>query len=421
MYASIITIGDELLIGQTIDTNSAFIAQEFNQVGIWVRRRVAVGDVAADIEHALDEEAQQSQIIILTGGLGPTADDITKPLLNAYFGGKMVIDTGVARHIEHLFHEIYRKPGPISERNKKQAEVPDVAKVLHNARGSAPGMWFEKMVRNRPTVFISLPGVPHEMQGLLIDEVIPRLLQHFKFPHIVHRTAVTAGMGESYVAERLLEFESKLPKHIKLAYLPAYGMVKLRLTSQGNNTEKLEAETELLFNEMTGLLEDILLSKKDEPVEVVIGHLLLQLGKTMSTAESCTGGNIAHTITRIPGSSNYYKGSIVSYDNTVKEALLHVPANTLQMQGAVSSETVAAMVKGALQQIGTDYAVATSGIMGPDGGTSRKPVGTVWIAAGSEEKVVTRLLQLRFGREQNIEIATIQALLLLRKVILEQN
>ncbi|ANH80139.1 damage-inducible protein CinA [Niabella ginsenosidivorans] len=418
MNASIITIGDELLIGQTIDTNSAFIAQEFNKVGIWVKRRVAVGDVAADIEHALDEEAQQSQIIILTGGLGPTADDITKPLLNHYFNGKMVIDPGVAKHIEYLFREVYRRPGPISERNKKQAEVPDVAKVLHNANGSAPGMWFEKMINNRKTVFIALPGVPHEMKGLLSDEVIPRLLQHFKFPHILHRTAVTAGMGESYVAERLIDFEAKLPKQIKLAYLPSYGMVKLRLTCQGTHIRKMEEETDLLFEEMTFLLQDILLSKKDEPVEAVIGHLLLQQGKTMATAESCTGGNIAHAITRIPGSSKYYRGSIVSYDNTIKEALLQVPAGILQAQGAVSSETVEAMVKGALQQLGTDYAVATSGIMGPDGGSDRKPVGTVWIAAGNEEKIVTRLLQLRFEREQNIEIATIQALLLLRKVIL---
>ncbi|MGJ7033098.1 CinA family nicotinamide mononucleotide deamidase-related protein [Niabella hirudinis] len=420
MNASVITIGDELLIGQTIDTNSAFIAQEFNKVGIWVKRRVAVGDIAEDIETALDEESRQAQIIVLTGGLGPTADDITKPLLNKYFGGRMVENPNVARHIEYLFHEVYRRPGLISERNKKQAEVPDVATVLHNARGSAPGMWFEKNVNNRNVIFVSLPGVPHEMKGLLIDEVIPRLQQHLRFPSILHRTVVTAGMGESMVAERLLGFEAALPRHIKLAYLPSYGMVKLRLTGQGHHENTLAGEIDLLFNQLTATLEDIVVSTTDEPIEKVIGHLLLQQQKTLATAESCTGGNIAHWITRVPGSSAYYNGSIISYSNTIKELLLQVPATTLRTQGAVSSETVEAMVKGALRQLGTDYAVATSGIAGPDGGTPQKPVGTIWIAAGNQERIVTKLLQLRFDRDQNIEITTMQALLLLRKVILGQ-
>ncbi|MCF3111892.1 CinA family nicotinamide mononucleotide deamidase-related protein [Niabella sp. CC-SYL272] len=420
MNASIITIGDELLIGQTIDTNSAFIAQEFNKVGIWVKRRVAVGDTAEDIELALNEESNQAQIIILTGGLGPTADDITKPLLNHYFGGKMVIDPGVAQHIEYLFREVYRRPGPIAERNKKQAEVPDVAKVLHNARGSAPGMWFEKNVNGRNVVFVSLPGVPHEMKGLLVGEVIPRLLKYFKFPFIIHHTALTAGMGESMVAERLLDFEAALPRHIKLAYLPSYGMVKLRLTAQGQHEAQLAEQIRFQFDQMTALLDDIIVSKEDEPIEKIIGHLLLRQKKTIATAESCTGGNIAHWITRIPGASAYYIGSIVSYSNLVKEALLGVPSETLRTQGAVSSETVTAMVKGALQQLGADYAVATSGIAGPDGGTPTKPVGTIWIAAGNQDRVVTKLLQLRFDREQNIEITTMQALLLLRKVILGQ-
>ncbi|WP_018625824.1 CinA family nicotinamide mononucleotide deamidase-related protein [Niabella aurantiaca] len=418
MNASIITIGDELLIGQTIDTNSAFIAQEFNKAGIWVRRRVAVGDNAEDIETALNEESKQAQIIILTGGLGPTADDITKPLLNNYFGGKMVMDPNVARHIEYLFREVYRRPGPITERNKKQAEVPDVAKILHNARGSAPGMWFEKSVDGRNVVFVSLPGVPHEMKGLLIDEVMPRLLKHFKFPFIVHRTAFTAGMGESMVAERLLDFEAALPRHIRLAYLPSFGIVKLRLTGQGRKEQQLTEEVGLQFDQLTALLEDIVVSKTDEPIEKIVGHLLLKQQRTVATAESCTGGNVAHWITRVPGSSAYYNGSIVSYSNIIKEALLQVPATTLRTQGAVSSETVEAMVKGALQQLGTDYAVATSGIAGPDGGTPQKPVGTIWIAAGNQDRIVTRLLQLRFDREQNIEITTMQALLLLRKVIL---
>ncbi|MBZ4190708.1 CinA family nicotinamide mononucleotide deamidase-related protein [Niabella beijingensis] len=418
MNASIITIGDELLIGQTIDTNSAFIAQEFNKLGIWVKRRVAVGDVAADIEAALDEESRQSQLVILTGGLGPTADDITKPLLNNYFGGKMVVDPNVALHIEYLFKKVYNRPSPIAERNRKQAEVPDVAKVLHNARGSAPGMWFEKNTGGKNVIFVSLPGVPYEMKGLLTEEVIPRLLKHFKFPFIVHRTAFTAGMGESMVAERLLDFEAALPRNISLAYLPSFGMVKLRLTGQGHKEQQLTDTINLLFGQMTALLEDIVVSKEDEPIEKVIGRLLTQQQKTVATAESCTGGNVAHWITRIPGSSDYFKGSIVAYSNHIKEQLLAVSPETLRLQGAVSSETVEAMVKGALQQLDTDYAVATSGIAGPGGGSALKPVGTIWIAAGNRDKIVTKLLQLRFDREQNIEVTTMQALLLLRRVML---
>lgn len=309
MNASIITIGDELLIGQTIDTNSAFIAQEFNKVGIWVKRRVAVGDVAEDIAQALDEESGISQIIILTGGLGPTADDITKPLLNKYFGGKMTTDAAVAKHVEHLFHNVYRRPGPIDERNKKQAEVPDIAKVLHNARGSAPGMWFEKIVNNRNVVFVSLPGVPHEMQGLLIDEVLPRLRQHFKFPHIVHRTALTAGMGESMVAERLLDFEARLPQHVKLAYLPSYGMVKLRLTSQGTHAEKLDAAIDLYFDEMTALLQDILIAKTDQPVEALIGHLLLKEIKRWPPPKAAPGEILRTSLPAYPAPQNIIKAA----------------------------------------------------------------------------------------------------------------
>src|SRR4026209_2735965 len=242
--ASIITIGDELLIGQTIDTNSAFIAQELNKIGVWVHRKVAVGDSWGDIWQALDTEGKQSQIIIITGGLGPTADDITKPLLCKYFGGKMVTNERVLDHIKYLFEKVYRRPGPILERNLKQAEVPDVCTVLHNGRGSAPGMWFEKLppvlIKDRGDdniIFISLPGVPHEMKGLMTDEVIPRLLNTFVLPAIIHKTAFTAGQGESYIAERLISFEASLPPHIKLAYLPNYGMVKLRLTSKGRDKD----------------------------------------------------------------------------------------------------------------------------------------------------------------------------------------
>jgi nicotinamide-nucleotide amidase len=418
--ASIITIGDELLIGQTIDTNSAFIGQELNKIGVWVKRRVAVGDVYEDIWQALDEERKHSQIIIITGGLGPTADDITKPLLCNYFGGKLVVDKNVLDHVKYLFEKVYRRSGPILERNLKQAEVPDVCTVLHNARGSAPGMWFDasRTDGSRKQVFISLPGVPHEMKGLIIDQVIPRLLSEYTMPAIVHRTAFTAGQGESMIAELLLDFEASLPQHIKLAYLPNYGMVKLRLTASGNNKEALEKEILSYFSRMQELVKQFLVADEDEGLEVVIGKILKSRNQTMGTAESCTGGYIAHLITSIPGSSAYYKGTVVSYANEIKENLLGVPHETLSQNGAVSEETVREMARGAVKRLSVDYVVATSGIMGPDGGSDQKPVGTVWIAVASSTEVQTALLNLRFDRQRNIIVTATNALNLLRKFIL---
>jgi len=429
--ASIITIGDELLIGQTIDTNSAFIAQELNKIGVWVKRRVAVGDVYEDIWQALDEESKHSEIIIITGGLGPTADDITKPLLCKYFGGKLVINEKVLEHVKYLFEKVFRRPGPVLETNLKQAEVPDVCTVLHNARGTAPGMWFEAPSKsppkgetsegslNKKKIFISLPGVPHEMKGLITNEVIPRLLKEFILPAIVHRTAFTAGQGESMIAELLKDFEASLPAHIKLAYLPNYGMVKLRLTSTGDKKEEVEKELAPYFENLQVLVKEYLVSNEDEGLEAVIGKILKAKNKTMATAESCTGGYIAHLITSIPGSSAYYKGSVVSYSNAVKENILGVKHGTLESMGAVSEETVKEMVKGAIKKLDVDYALATSGIMGPDGGTEEKPIGTVWIAAGDKEKIMTLKLNLRFDRHRNIAMTAGNALNFLRKFILE--
>lgn len=420
--ASIITIGDELLIGQTIDTNSAFISREFNRIGIWVRRRVAVGDNREEIWRALDEEGLQSNIIIMTGGLGPTADDITKPLLCEYFGGKMITDPDVLAHVKYLFEKVYRRPGPILERNLRQAEVPDVCTVLHNARGSAPGMWFQKEVKNNGTsrspVYISLPGVPHEMKGLMMDEVIPRLLKEFRMPAIIHRTAFTAGQGESMIAELLIDFEKQLPAHISLAYLPHFGMVKLRLSGTGEDREALEAEMEQHFKKLQSLVSKYLVTDEDEGLEIVIGKILRAKGLTMGTAESCTGGLIASQITSIPGSSDYFKGSIVSYANEVKENLLGVTHDTLSTRGAVSEETVKEMVAGAIKQLKVDFALATSGIMGPGGGSEAKPVGTVWIAVGNTERTETLQLHLRFDRERNTATTAAQALNFFRKFVL---
>lgn len=463
--ASIITIGDELLIGQTIDTNSAWIAQELNKIGVWVRRRVAVGDVWDDIWNALDAESKDSDIILITGGLGPTADDITKPLLCKYFGGKLVVNEDVLNHVKYLFEKVYRRPGPMLERNLKQAEVPDVCEVLHNARGTAPGMWFTPAPSNSPpaggrklasaqnpitntddkkntepnekmsksedsvrmvpndrdrkgAVFISLPGVPHEMKGLMLNEVLPRIKKTFELPFILHRTAFTMGTGESMIAEKIKDFETGLPKHIRLAYLPGYGMVKLRLTAKGDDKEKMEKELDEKFSVLKELVKEWLVTDEDESLATVVQKILKEKNKTIGTAESCTGGYIAHLITSNSGSSLGYKGSIVSYANDVKEKILGVTDKTLRTAGAVSEETVIQMVKGAVEKLNVDFAVATSGIMGPDGGTKEKPVGTVWIAAGNKEKIETAQLAFRFDRERNIEMTAHAALNFLRKFIL---
>ena len=413
--ASIITIGDELLIGQTLDTNSTFIARELNKIGIWVKRRVAVGDVYDDIRDALDEEGQQSNIVIITGGLGPTADDITKPLLCKYFGGKLVVDEKVLAHVKYLFEKIFHRPGPILESNLKQAEVPDNCIVLHNKRGTAPGMWFKKA----EVVFISLPGVPHEMKGLMLDEVIPRLLTEFELPAIVHRTIFTAGLGESMLADMLKEFEPTLPSHIKLAYLPNYGMVRLRLTSQGDNKEQVEKELQPYFEKLQELVKEYLVSNQDEGLEVVIGKILKEKNKTMGTVESCTGGYIAHLITSVAGASAYYSGSVVSYSYEAKENILGVKHETLKTTGAVSEETVMQMAAGGIKTLNVDYILAVSGIMGPDGGTAEKPIGTVWIAAANKEKTETLKLNLQFDRQRNIEMTAANALNFLRKFILK--
>lgn len=411
VLATIITIGDELLIGQTIDTNSAWMAQELNKIGVWVHRRVAIGDVWKDIWQSLEEESKLSDIILITGGLGPTADDITKPLLCQYFGGKLVVDKAALENVRTIFEKLNR---PLIERNLKQAEVPDTCQVLQNKRGTAPGMLFEKNGK----LFISMPGVPHEMKGIMINNVLPTLKDRFLLLPIVHRTLLTAGIGESFLAERITEFEANLPTNIRLAYLPNYGMVKLRLSAHGNDAKTL-VELEALFDMLKQQVSDVMVIDEDISLSETIGRLLSINHKTMGTAESCTGGYIAHLITSIKGSSNYFKGGIVSYDNSAKTDILQVLPETLKNFGAVSEETVVEMVKGSLTQLKTDYALATSGIMGPDGGTESKPVGTVWVAVGNRHRVRTHQFHFRFDRLRNIELTAQNALNMLRKLIVE--
>ena len=356
VFASIITIGDELLIGQTIDTNSAWMAQELNKIGIGVHRRVAVGDVWEDIVKSLDEEMHLSQVTLITGGLGPTADDITKPLLCQYFGGKLVVNDEALQNVRNIFENILKKP--LLERNLKQAEVPDVCKVIQNKRGTAPGMWFEKEGK----IFVSMPGVPHEMKGMMAHVVLPALKDIFNMPPIIHRTLLTAGIGESYLAERISDFEAQLPSNIKLAYLPNYGMVKLRLSARGRS-EKLMAELEAEFDMLKSKVSDVMVVDEDLSMQQVIGKVLNHKSKTLGIAESCTGGYISHLITSVPGSSAYFKGSVTSYANQVKEEVLHVDPHVIQTFGAVSKETAAQMVKGTLKLLKTDYVLVTTGVM----------------------------------------------------------
>jgi len=412
--ATIITIGDELLIGQVIDTNSAWMAQELNKIGIWMKRRVAVGDEWNEIWNALNEESEKTQIILITGGLGPTADDITKPLLCEYFGGKLVIDEGALNNVKYIFETILKRP--MIERNLKQAEVPDVCTVIQNKRGTAPGMWFEKDGR----IFVSMPGVPHEMKGMMSDYVLPELQTHFTLTAILHKTLLTAGIGESFLADHINAFETALPAHIKLAYLPNYGMVRLRLTATGDDKKILNDELQQQFDALKKLVAEWTAIDDDMTMSQTIGKLLKERGKTLSTAESCTGGYIAHLLTAESGASAYFRGSIVSYANEVKENVLHVSHETIETVGAVSEKTVKQMAQGVLISLNTDFVIATSGIMGPEGGSPEKPVGTVWVAVGNRQKITTQKFSFRFDRQRNIELSATNALNLLRKFILSE-
>ena len=412
--ASIVTIGDELLIGQTIDTNSAFIAQELNKIGVWVKRRVAIADDRQAILDTLADEAKQSSIIIITGGLGPTADDITKPTLCDYFNTRLVVDEGALQNVQQIFRKLNR---PMIERNAKQAEVPETCTVLHNLRGTAPGMWFEK----EGVVYASLPGVPHEMKGLITNSVIPKIKETFPLPAVVHRTLLTAGQGESFIADQLIDFEAALPSFVKLAYLPAFGMVRLRLTGRGRDERLVNDEVVKNFETLKSIVQEWMVADEDISLPEAVSRLLKNKRKTIATAESCTGGYIAHLITSLPGSSAIFNGSVVSYANEVKQNVLGVKEETLKDFGAVSEQTVSQMAASACALLKTDFALATSGIMGPDGGSAEKPVGTVWIGvAGKSGRVKAQKFHFRFDRERNIELTANAALMLLRRFVLEE-
>ncbi len=414
MQVHIITIGDELLIGQIIDTNSAKMAQMLLEIGAKVTGRTAIGDDHEAIIKALRMATEQADIVLVTGGLGPTKDDVTKKAIADFYG------TGFVFHqptLDRLNQILERLGKPLTEALRTQCFLPQNATVLPNKMGTAPGMWFEENGK----VVVSMPGVPFEMEYLMQHEVMPRLQTRFNALPSAHKTLLTAGEGESVLAEFLKDFEENLPPQVKLAYLPSITRVRLRLTVTDSDPKFVEKILHEKFREMEGLLPPKLIAGyDDDTLEGVIGRILKEKKLTLSTAESCTGGYLAHLVTSVPGSSSYFMGSVVSYANEVKMKQLGVKEETLRQHGAVSEQTVQEMVAGAIRLLGTDIAVATSGIAGPDGGTPEKPVGTVWIAVGNRERTVARKLSLSKNRLVNIQYSGYTALNMLRLFLTEK-
>ena len=409
MFAEIITIGDELLIGQVTDTNSAWMGRELNKVGIEVIRVVSVRDRAEEITEAVDASMKRADIVLMTGGLGPTKDDITKQTLCEYFGTRLIFSEAVFENVKRVLAGKI----PMNALNKSQAMVPENCTVINNRVGSASVSWFEKDGK----VLVSMPGVPQEMATVMSEEVIPRLCAKFHTDAIVHRTFTVQNYPESVLAEKLESWEVALPSCIKLAYLPKPGLIRLRLTGRGQDRQEVETYLNVESAKLEAILGEDILDEEDTPIEILIGELLKKKKLTLSTAESCTGGSIAARLTSIAGSSEYFNGGIVAYSNEVKMNLLHVSPETLETYGAVSEQTVTEMVKGAMKAMKTDCAVATSGLAGPGGGTPEKPVGTVWIAAGYKNEIRTYRQETNRGRAMNIERAGNNALLILRDLL----
>ena len=413
MNAEIITIGDEILIGQIVDTNSAFLGKELNKIGVSIYQITSVQDDKQHILKALTEAEANADIVIITGGLGPTKDDITKHTLCHYFNDQLVENKDVLIHIEDLFAK-YIKNTPISDINRQQALMPSKAKVLMNRFGTAPGMWLEK----NNTIFISLPGVPYEMKALINNEAIPALQARFKFPYILHKTLLTHGLGESAIANRIEEFEDQLPNYIKLAYLPNLGRVRLRLSAKAMDKAMVEAEMEKQVNLLLPQIEDIFVGYEDDKsLEALIGQELTDLGKTVAIAESCTGGSIAQAITANAGASKYFKGSVVSYATESKIDVLKVSKKLIDEYSVVSQQVAEAMAKGVLDLYNTDYAISTTGNAGPSKGDADTDVGKVWIAIATRNKVYAEVFDFGKHRERVIKKATNKAFEILQKEI----
>ena len=401
----IITIGDELLYGQVIDTNSAFMGQELGKLGLRVRQITSVSDRADEIVATLDQARQRAQVVLLTGGLGPTKDDLTKHVLARYFGADLVLHPPTLAHVTQIFERFKR---PMLDVNRQQALVPANCEVLFNAVGTAPGMWFE----DQGTVFVSMPGVPFEMKRLMTDAVLPRLQARFALAPIEHVVVMTVGLGESFLAEKIADWEAALPPNFKLAYLPSLGSVRLRLTGTADDLPDLRGRMLALLPALHERIGPYIFAEAETTLEAVIGQLLLAQHLTVGTAESCTGGAVAQRITGVAGASAYFRGSVVAYDNAIKTSLLGVRDDTLAQHGAVSEATVREMAEGARARLGVDVAVATSGVAGPGGGTPAKPVGTICLACATPAGTVSKLISFDRGRALNIEY-TVQSTLAL--------
>ncbi len=393
MKAEIITIGDEILIGQIIDTNSAYISKELNKIGVSVHQITSIQDEREHILKSLEEAVQRVDVVIVTGGLGPTKDDITKKCLCEFFNDKLVRNQKVLKHIEDLFEKYIDTP--ISDLNRDQALLPSKATALHNEYGTAPGMWFEE--NNK--VLVSMPGVPYEMRGLMEHEIIPRLIKNYSRPVILHKTVITYGLGESAIAEKIESWEDNLPINIKLAYLPNLGRVRLRLTAKGDNEEQLIEAVDNEIMKLHQIIGDIIYGYEgDDPVEQVISKLLVEKDWTFSAAESCTGGRLASKFTKAPGSSVSFKGGVVCYSSESKIELLGVPKELIEKHSVVSAEVAKAMALGAKEKFHTDFAISTTGNAGPTKGDSDAKLGTVFIAIATPEGVHTH--QFNFGNHR---------------------
>ncbi len=407
MKAEIINIGDELLIGQVVNTNASWMAAHLSKAGIRVVQETTIADDDGAIKSSLDQAFERADIVLISGGLGPTKDDITKKSLTEYFGAKLVFHEPTYEQVKKIFAA---RKFPVSEINRQQAMIPDKCTPLFNKNGTAPGMWFEKEGK----IAVSMPGVPFEMKAIMEEQVIPKLVRHFNLGTILHKTVMTTGMPESMLAEKIKTWEENLPAHIKLAYLPQPGIVRLRLSAKGKDGGRLRAEIEEQVAKLQQIIPEIIYGYNDVLLEEVVGQLLRQKGQTVATAESCTGGYIAHLITSISGSSDYFEGSVVSYSNRIKTEMLGVSEKTLETYGAVSREVVTEMAEGARQKLTTGYALAVSGIAGPTGGTEEKPVGTVWIALAGPEGTEAQLFHFGEHRGRNIRRSALAALNMLR-------
>ncbi|MBL7111407.1 MAG: competence/damage-inducible protein A [Bacteroidales bacterium] len=414
MLAEIITIGDEILIGQTVDTNSAWMSEALNRIGIAVIQITSIPDDAEAIATTLTDAGKRADLILITGGLGPTKDDITKITLAKFFGSKLVENREALKRIEGF---LTSRGVEMNDLNIAQALLPDNCKALPNPYGTASGMWFTQNGRD----YISMPGVPYEMKAIMTKSVLPELRKKHGLPHIIHRTILIQGIPESHLAKQLDDFERQLPGRVKLAYLPSPGMVKLRLTTSGDDKPELEKIIGDAIDKLSRIIpEDNLVGYEDEQLEKTVGEMLKKKNATLSTAESCTGGTIAQMMTSVSGSSEYFVGSVVAYSNAIKQNILGVSEKILETEGAVSEAVVREMATGVRKLYQTDYSIAVSGIAGPTGGTEDKPVGTTWIAVASDNHVWAEKFSFGDHRSRNIRKASLASLNLLRKLIMAE-